>query len=578
MQSRSALARRRWVPIVAGSLALLAGCTGQIAAGDDVPGARGSEAPGSPGGRPGDPATAGAGSSATGANAGSPGASAGPNCAETPQPARLWKLTPPQYSRTVQALLPAETAAGAALADTLGGSDKGWIDPDQLLMTEPHVDALFTTATRLGVKAASALFICKGAADTACVSGSVATLGRKLFRRPLTTEESGRYGALYAKEVAVQGTAGAAEIVARAMLLSPHFLFRTELGADDGKTGVVDLTPHEKASALSYLLADAPPDAELAAAADAGRLVTAADLAPHARRLLATPAQAQGVTGFFRGYLGYDDVKGVSKDNKVYPTFSDDLATAMVEEDRQLVEYTLWQGGGKLDTLFTTTVGFVNALLARSYGLSGVTGTAYKMVTLPPERAGVLTRGSFLSAHATDIDTNAVGRGKWVREELLCTPLPPPPPTANAVPPPPDGKLTMRERLAHHSADPSCATCHKLMDPIGLAFEIYDGIGQYRTAVYGKTIDATGEVVSSDVAGKTFVGAAAMEGLLAGTMQVRGCLAQHAYRAVSGRAALDQTDQCALNHLTSGALADGSVLPFMAEVAVSNSLRQRVRQ
>ena len=144
----------------------------------------------------------------------------------------------------------------------------------------------------------------------------------------------------------------------------------------------------------------------------------------------------------------------------------------------------IWNEDGKLATLLTAPFSMLNARLAGFYGVAEtVPGGRAAQGDLPgPGSApGIFTLGALQATLAKDNDTDAVARGRFLREVLLCQPLPEPPANLNVVPPPPDGKRTMRERLAHHSADPTCAACHALMDPLGLAFEIYDGIGRYRT-------------------------------------------------------------------------------------------------
>ena len=156
------------------------------------------------------------------------------------------------------------------------------------------------------------------------------------------------------------------------------------------------------------------------------------------------------------------------------------------------------------------------------------------------ERAGILTQAGRMAALAKNNDTDAVARGRFVREVLLCQHLPPPPDNVDAVPPPPDGKRNQRERLSQHSADPSCASCHNLMDPLGLAFESYDGIGRYRTMDVGKSIDTAGTLTGAEPEGARFANALELGQLLAGSATANRCFVETAFRYAHGRPASDR--------------------------------------
>jgi len=190
-------------------------------------------------------------------------------------------------------------------------------------------------------------------------------------------------------------------------------------------------------------------------------------------------------------------------------------------------------------------------------GVSGVTGTQLRRVALDPkQRAGLLTQAGFMATFAKENDTDVVGRGKFVREMLLCQPLPPPPANVNAVPPPPDGKRTQRERMGQHSADVTCSGCHALMDPLGLAFERYDGIGKYRTTDVGQTLDTSGKLTGAEPEGAPFQDAVGLMGLLAKSPTVQKCFLETAFRYALGRAAAS-TDACALDRLGKRFAASG---------------------
>jgi hypothetical protein len=238
-------------------------------------------------------------------------------------------------------------------------------------------------------------------------------------------------------------------------------------------------------------------------------------------------------------------MSNLDKDGAIFPKFTSDLVPLMAEETRRFLDYVVWQGEGTLDQLFTSPVSFANGKLATYYGVTGVTGNTFAQVNLDPANsAGILTKGGLMAMLGKSNQTAPVQRGKFVREQLLCMPLQPPPANIMIVPPELSSTLSTRERFAAHRTQPLCASCHDLMDPIGLGFENYDGAGHYRTSENGKTIDASGEVLQSDISGG-FKGAVDLAKQLAGSNQVRDCVATSWFRYSYGRAET-RDDVCTL--------------------------------
>jgi hypothetical protein len=195
--------------------------------------------------------------------------------------------------------------------------------------------------------------------------------------------------------------------------------------------------------------------------------------------------------------------------------------------------------------------------LAGFYGVRGPTSDdAWVRVNLDPKRsAGILTNAGLLSVLAKPNQSSPVLRGKFVRERMLCQTPPPPPPNIDVTPPDLDPKLTTRERFAQHSTDPMCKGCHRLMDPIGLAFEHYDGVGRFRDQENGLPIDASGELVETDVDGK-FVGVAELGKKLASSARVKDCVVLQWFRHSVGRAETE-ADTCSLHTLREKFRASG---------------------
>ncbi|MGB1017146.1 MAG: DUF1588 domain-containing protein, partial [Nannocystaceae bacterium] len=210
----------------------------------------------------------------------------------------------------------------------------------------------------------------------------------------------------------------------------------------------------------------------------------------------------------------------------------------MLAETELFAERVTFDEGGGLRALLTASYLWTDPELATLYGVVAqetATDEPTRVELDPTQRAGILTQLSVLAGHATASESSPIRRGKLVREQLLCEPLNPPPPTADISLPAPDPDATTRERFAQHTADPTCAGCHTQIDPIGFGLENYDALGRYRSEENGFAIDASGEVVGSDIEGG-FVGAIELAHQLAESEQVRRCVARQWYRYALGRA------------------------------------------
>jgi hypothetical protein len=495
-------------------------------------------------------------------------------------PRRIWALTPDQYARSVRALFPA-AKLGDGLATTLAVQDGFSNEADRLDMTEPHVGQLLQIAWQLAGEAAAdpgKLSACLGqpTVDAACVRGFVGDLGPRAFRRDLEAAEIDGLVTYFAKQQQAGDVRFAVQELLMAIFTSPNFVYRTELGPA-GATGPVTLTAFEKASALSYFLTDGPPDAQLLAAARGKGLETAAQIEMQTRRLLAQGANAAGFVKFFHESFVLDDVNTTAKDAKLFPQWKPQLATDLAGESDAFVRQVLWGEDAKLSTLLTANFSMLNGRLATYYGTGDTAaGETFKKVTWPAgQRVGLFTQAGPMSTFAKENDTDVVARGRFVREVLLCQPLPPPPANVNAVPPPPDGKRTQRERMAGHSADPTCAGCHTLMDGLGLAFERYDGIGRYRTMDVGQTLDVSGKLNSAEPEGAPFQDAVGLMGLLAKSPTVQKCFLETAFRYALGRAA-GSLDACTLDRLSKRfAASGGDMIDLTVAITTDETFFQR---
>ncbi len=327
----------------------------------------------------------------------------------------------------------------------------------------------------------------------------------KAFRRPVTPEEVQRYLALSddrANDVKVD----AEKVDIReqllpsleAVLISPHFLFREmQRITDPGKAGDIRfVNEHTLASRLSYFLWSSTPDAALMDAANQGKLRQQLD-AQVLRMLTAEPSR-QLVERFFNQWLQFGDIQFVSFDTRKYPSFRGKLRRYLREETR-LFCADLLENNASIDRLIDADYTFVNERLAEHYGIPNVYGDEMRKVQLSSaQRRGILGHGSILAVTSNPNRTSPVKRGKWVLENLLDSAPPPPPPNVPSLPPPHEGSTpgNLREQLERHRQDPACASCHKLMDGIGFAFEGFDVDGSQRPA--SPDLDTRGTLASGE--------------------------------------------------------------------------------
>jgi hypothetical protein len=478
-----------------------------------------------------------------------------------PGPSPVRRLTRFEYDNTIRDLLGDDSHPSAAFPpdETAQGFDNnaavmGVTD----LLAEQYMNVAEDIAGRAVADATVMGRIAPCAStDADCGRSFIQAFGRRAWRRPLTDAEVDRLALVFA-DATPDGFAAAAQSVIEVMLQSPQFLYRVETGVPaDGRPGWMKLTPWETASRLSYLMWGSMPDDTLLDTAAGGGLETAAQVATEARRMLGDPRAHAVVANFHRQWLELDKLTDLEKDRTIYPAWQDDLRDLMQTEANDLIDAVVWDGDGKVSTLLTAPFTFVNAKLAAFYGIPGPPGSTFQRVDLDPnQRAGFLTQGAFLATHAKPNQTSPVHRGKFVRQQLLCTVPPPPPPNLQIQPPSLNPRLSTRERFAEHSQNPFCAGCHKLMDPIGLGFESFDGVGRFRATEQGMPIDDSGELIGTDVDG-TFTGAAALGQRLAASADVEDCVVTQWFRYGYGRAESPAEDSCSLATLNDAFAASG---------------------
>ncbi len=456
-----------------------------------------------------------------------------------PAAANLPRLTASQYRRTVASVFGEPLPFVELEADTnphlfysVGAtrttiSERG-VDLYEQAATET-VRAVFADVARR-----DALIGCSVTAD-GCVRDAIERVGRRLFRRPLTTEEVERWVGVSA--IGTDPNRGL-EYALSGMLQAPSFLYRAELGAPDPDAPELRrLDGYEVAARLSFLFLDQGPDDTLLDLAAAGAFDDETGIDEAARRLLDDPRAERTVGAFFTQYLDLGRLEGLERDAAVYPTWTETLAPAMRTEIELLVHDLVFRREADVRELFFTRRTFVNDELARFYGVAapGAGPIAFVPVELPAEgpRAGLLSLAGPLAMNAHASETSPTLRGKYVRERVLCESVPAPPDDVDLVIPEPaegDPPATLRERLEQHRADARCAACHAYIDPPGMLFQHFDSIGAYRETENGLEIDATG-----DLDGTFLADARDLAEALRTDERVPRCIVRQLYRHATGR-------------------------------------------
>ena len=344
------------------------------------------------------------------------------------------------------------------------------------------------------------IFICRPASpdeEQPCAESIISKLASEAYRRPATTADLEGPMSFYTSAAAEGGFELGIRTALQAILASPAFLFRLEreppqaISGENYRLGDFDL-----ASRLSFFLWGTSPDRELLELADQERLTDPSLLATQVERMLVDPRSEALATRFAHQWLRLQDAAKNQPEPYFYPDFNRQLGQAMVRET-ELLFYDLVREDRSLLELFNADYTFVNESLARHYGIPGISGTEFRRVRYPDERRrGLLGHGSVLLLTSMSDRTSPVLRGKWVMEVLMGTPPPPPPPNIPAFDQTENSangrKLTTRERLELHRANPTCNSCHRFMDPIGLALDNFDVTGKWRIRENGMPIDTRG--------------------------------------------------------------------------------------
>ena len=332
------------------------------------------------------------------------------------------------------------------------------------------------------------------ASDVACARRILATLARGAYRRPVTDADLAPLLAFY-RDGRGKGTFDTGiQLALRRLLASPSFVFRVEEDPASVNAGsVYRVDDVALASRLSYFLWSSMPDAALLEAAEKRQLRRPAVLEAQVRRMLADPKADAFVENFAGQWLHIRNLRNMAPNTDEFPDFDHDLREAFERETELFFASVMREDRNVLD-LLRADYTFANERLAKHYGLRGVYGSHFRRVSLPDDaRRGLLGKGSILLVTSRADRTAPTLRGKWILENLLGTPPPPPPPQVPPLEAPPQTQpRTMRERLDAHRANPACASCHRLTDPLGFSMENFNAVGSMRTREAGGPVDASG--------------------------------------------------------------------------------------
>jgi len=357
------------------------------------------------------------------------------------------------------------------------------------------------------------LFVCRPARpseEETCGKQILSNFARRAYRRPVTDADLQIPLKLY-REAQGAGFEAGIERGLRALLISPEFLFRVEQDPPNiARNTAYRLMDLELASRLSFFLWSSVPDDELLNLAIGGRLKDPAVLEKQVSRMLSNARAEALVNNFADQWLYLRNLQSIIPDARAFPDFDDNLRQAMRRETELFFESIMRENRSVLD-LLSANYTFVNERLAKHYGIPNVYDSYFRRVTFDRNsvRGGLLGQASILTVTSYADRTSPVIRGKWVLTNILGSP--PPPPPGNVPPLKNDGAatgkaLTMRERMAAHRVNQPCASCHRLMDPVGFALENYDAVGRWRTADQDTPIDASGNLPD----GSQFVGVAGL--------------------------------------------------------------------
>lgn len=466
-----------------------------------------------------------------------------PCTSNAPGPRKLWRLTAAEFAASIRTIF-GDTSNGAPVATVFSDpSVLGFsIDANGLLVQGLNASQLQDNAEAVAAWAgtsnklsgfASCAATSTGAPDAGCATQFIQAFGKQAFRTTLADSDPriASYSALF---MSGDSNADGAQIVISAMLQSPYFLYRSELGVQSGST--FTLTPYEVASEIAYTLTGTTPDATLLTAADtvnSGGSSMADMIDQQTSRLVGgAGSSTTAVMGFMDGWLGLSRLYTTAHDATVYQ-LTPALQQDMWNESQGLI-MEAFDNGGTFGSTLTADHSFLNQELATFYGINGASGsgfTSVKYAGMTTRDPGLLGTGTILNGYARPSTDSPTQRGHMIRSRMLCQNIDPPPPGLNTTFQPSSMVETTRDHFINEHEQGACASCHRQMDWIGFAFENYDGFGRYRTTDNGlPTNDAAtiyGAPEGKDVTLTGLSGDGSLEAYLAQSDDVTKCMERY---------------------------------------------------
>jgi hypothetical protein len=485
------------------------------------------------------------------------------------------RLTRARYTQAITELLQVDDSFTASLVDDddLQGFEHGHA------MSELHAERYLDTARRIAAEAtrrSDRIVSCdRGSSpesERACALETLDVIGRLAFRRTVSDAEKTDLAATYDTGREGESFESGLALAIEAILASPDFLYHVE-HATAGEPGeVVPVDDVTLVSRLSFFLWNGLPDAALLDRAERGSIRTVEEIAAVAEEMIADPRSERGVRSFVRQWLALDRLPNQTKSYQVYEPFHGRVVLATQES---MFRFTVDSfRSGSFRDLFTSPALYANDEMAGIYSLTAPGSEELTRIEGDPDKlSGILTHPALLAILARPDQSNPITRGLFVRERLLCQELPDPPASVNNEAPAPVEGLSTRDRFAAHTADPTCRTCHELLDPIGFGFENYDGIGRFRTDDAGVAVDARGELTLSGVADGPFEGAVELAHRLVESSEVHECFSRQLFRFAIGRRETER-DECTIDEITSRFVgSELDIRELLVAIATSEAFR-----
>jgi len=487
--------------------------------------------------------------------------------------ASLRRLTADEFQRSIEGIFPeiAETWGGVAMGVDAVGPSGFTTDARSLLVGPQSADEISRTAQDVAtlVSAPSnieTILPCAGAADDSCAATFVDTYASKIYRKPLSDLDRSELLDYFDSVQRRSDFPTALKWTLVAMLQSPFFVYRSELGDETGK-----LSAHEVATALSYTFGGTPPDDALIAQAQSGDLEKQDIRVDVARRLMQTPGGRAVIKDFLKQWTGYEQVRGSTKDD--IENFAE-VREQMVGETEAFLDEVLFAEGGSVPELLRASFTYSNAVLKGHYGF-GSDGSSLEKVQRPEgQGVGLLAQGSLLASRAHPNLSSPVFRGLFVFEKLLCGSPPPVPDTVPAIEESAPANTT-RERFENAHSEGACQSCHQAFEPFGFALESYDPAGRFRNDENGFEINTSAETATPDGTELSFDGLEEMAGLLADQDIVVDCvsgqIAAYSFSGANGEPCLAEEQRTALGRGAYG------LIEYFSQLAAAPSITSRKR-